>query len=65
MKEYEVPVLWEVMGTVKVKADSLEKAEEQALQVKELPDSDFIQGSLQIDRNSSFYEELVEKENKE
>lgn len=61
MKEYEIPVTWEVWGTVKVKAESLKEANEKAIEAP-LPDGEYITDSFKIDKESNQYQELVKKE---
>lgn len=52
MKEYEIPVEWQMCGYIKIKAESLEKAVQYFCENKDkldLPtDSNCIDGSFQI-----------------
>ena len=52
-KYYEIPCSWEVYGTMEIEADSLEEAIELAERDDSpMPDdSDYVDGSFQVDRD--------------
>ena len=50
MKVYKIPVSWEMYGTLKIKAKSLQDAIDIANSDDQgLPDGDYIEGSFKID----------------
>lgn len=67
MKTYLIPVYWTVSGTIKVKADSLEKAIELA-DNSPLPQGDYIDGSYHVNNHFIQFandDEEIQKEAKE
>lgn len=56
LKEFNIPVVWQVAGTMKVEAYSLEEAEEKALGDFPLPDvSENISDSWELDKENPDY----------
>ena len=55
-KEYKIPVTWEVFSTIKVQAETLEKAYDWAQEhLDEIPlgdNTDYVDGSYQISADS-------------
>lgn len=57
-KTYLIKAIWEVAGTMEIKANSLEEAEELALGDFPLPldsESDYIDGTLKLDKEHPDY----------
>ena len=48
MKNYRVPVVWQMYGFVEVEADSLTEAKRKAIDAP-LPEGDYLEGSFEID----------------
>lgn len=60
MKQYVIPLSWEMYGKVRVEAESLEEAVEYALGPEcPLPDGDYIEAYIQVE-----YEYMNEMEGK-
>lgn len=59
--KYEIPVAWQVWGIVEVEADSLKEATEKA-KYASMPEGHYIDDSLAIDKESSLYQDLENKE---
>ena len=53
MKTYKIPVVWQMMGTVEVQAESLDDAVEKVLDTSvPLPeDGEYIEGSFEVDES--------------
>jgi len=56
MKTYDVPVFWMVSATVRVEAESLDDAKEQAMAGKLPDDGEYMDNSFQVDDH--FAEEM-------
>ena len=61
MKEYKIPIEWQMFGYVEIKAESLEKAVEYFCENEnefDIPsDSDYIDGSFKISTETSPYKD--------
>lgn len=63
MKTYDIPVVWQMTGTMSIKAHSLKEAEEKALTEAPLPDdSTYLECSCEVDKESELYISHVERE---
>ena len=53
MKTFKIPVVWQMMGTVEVQAESLDEAVKKVLDDSTpLPDDgDYIEGSFEVDES--------------
>ena len=60
VKKYRIPVIWEVMGYVEVKAVNIDEANELAMEAPLPEDSDYIEGSFNVDYDRA-YEEYPEE----
>ena len=60
VKKYRIPVIWEVMGYVEVKAESIDDAIYMASEEPLPKDSEYIEGSFIVDCES-VYEEYPEE----
>jgi len=52
MKTFKIPCSWEVYGTLKIEANTLEEAKQKAITEQEtcsLPESNYIDGSFKLD----------------
>jgi hypothetical protein len=58
-KVYKIPVVWQMAGTMRVKAESLKAAEEKALGPDTgLPDGEYLMDSLELDKEHCDYGKL-------
>lgn len=63
MKEYVIPVRWEMFGEVRVTANSLDEAIETAYDAELPGDSEYIDGSFEVEHeNIELYPENLEEE---
>jgi len=55
MKTYKIPVTWSVTTTMKIEAESLEDAILQAEDASLPTDSDYLEGSFEVDHDRIHY----------
>jgi len=57
MKCYKIPVTWECWGMMEIEAESLKEAEYKARFKEPLPDENYIDDSLVLDKDNPHYGE--------
>lgn len=69
MPKFIIPVVWQMWGKMIIEARTLEEAEQVAIgehpiRNEPLPDGSYIDDSIELDKESVFYGNVVEEENK-
>lgn len=60
MKKFKIPVVWSMVGTMIIEAETLEEAELKAYWETPLPeDAAYLENSLELDKDLDFYGEEV------